>query len=462
MADPFTISELLALAVKAAITKVTTTSADYAIERLTRLINKLLPFVKNAEREQTDSQALTQDLTSNIEPLVKNVLDQVKNDSEEKDFINSLQELLEHLRNNPQSVKSLKQLEQAIESKVLWIKPEFPGGPIPCDSPFYIKRSPAEDQCYEAILQPGALVRIKAPSKMGATSLMNSILNYSSINGYRTVAIPFRLTEADVMLSGLDNFLRWFCATVSDDLNLPEKLQDYWQGTIGSMKKCSNYLEKFILPGLNSPLVLGLDDLDRIFSIPAITDGFLSLLRTWHENARRQESEIWKNFNLILSYSTEVPSPIDNYRSPFNVGLPIELRGLTQEQVRHLIDRYQISINSDHEFNKIYNLFGGHPYLIQVLLYEMYYERLTITVVLNDSSKSENLFKQHLESHLRELGKDLEVKLAFKQIVEAEIPIQIEPWVSAKLQDMGLVKVEGNALKPFCNLYKQYFSERIR
>ena len=44
---------------------------------------------------------------------------------------------------------------------------EFPGGPIPLDSPFYIDRSPAEARACAEISKPGSLIRIKAPRKMG-------------------------------------------------------------------------------------------------------------------------------------------------------------------------------------------------------------------------------------------------------------------------------------------------------
>ena len=36
-------------------------------------------------------------------------------------------------------------------------------------SDFYVERVPYESQCYEAILKPGALIRLKAPQQMGKT-----------------------------------------------------------------------------------------------------------------------------------------------------------------------------------------------------------------------------------------------------------------------------------------------------
>ncbi|MEG4231582.1 AAA-like domain-containing protein [Microcoleus sp. Pol11C3] len=54
---------------------------------------------------------------------------------------------------------------------------EFPGDPIPLDSPFYIDPSGAEALACAEISKPGGLVRIKAPRKMGKSSLMLRIIH---------------------------------------------------------------------------------------------------------------------------------------------------------------------------------------------------------------------------------------------------------------------------------------------
>jgi transcriptional regulator with XRE-family HTH domain len=60
-------------------------------------------------------------------------------------------------------------------------------GQVPLNSPFYVERPPIEWLCYETILQPGALIRIKAPKQMGKTSLMAKILASAKAQGLHTV-----------------------------------------------------------------------------------------------------------------------------------------------------------------------------------------------------------------------------------------------------------------------------------
>jgi hypothetical protein len=65
--------------------------------------------------------------------------------------------------------------------------PEPYYGPIPLASSLYLDRPPLEDLACAEIRKSGAVVRIKAPAKMGKTSLLIRILHAGQSQGYRTV-----------------------------------------------------------------------------------------------------------------------------------------------------------------------------------------------------------------------------------------------------------------------------------
>ena len=113
--------------------------------------------------------------------------------------------------------------------------PELPEGQVDVASVFYVERPPIESRCYETIIQPGALIRIKAPRQMGKTSLMARILHYAGSQGYRTVPLSFQFADSKVF-ADLDQFLRWFCASVGRRLRLPNQLNDYWDEIFGSKR----------------------------------------------------------------------------------------------------------------------------------------------------------------------------------------------------------------------------------
>lgn len=185
---------------------------------------------------------------------------------------------------------------------------EEPEGQVPLESTLYVERPPTETRCYEAIVKPGALIRIKAPRQMGKSSLMLRILSYGQGQGYQTVALNFQLIDRDC-LSSLDPFLQWFCSSLTSELNLEERLEEYWQGKLGSKNKCTNYIQRYLLTVIQSPLVLCLDEVDEVFQYPAIATDFFGMLRAWHEDAKIKP--IWKNLRLVIVHSKEVYIPLN-------------------------------------------------------------------------------------------------------------------------------------------------------
>ncbi|HEY9853135.1 MAG TPA: AAA-like domain-containing protein, partial [Leptolyngbyaceae cyanobacterium] len=334
---------------------------------------------------------------------------------------------------------------------------DSPDGQVELNSPLYIERPPIETDCYETILRPGALIRIKAPRQMGKTSLMSRILHHAKQQGYQTASLNFQSADAE-FLTNLEQFLQWFCASISYELNLPDKLDEYWKGVLGSKNKCTNYFLKYLLSTINAPLALGLDEVDQIFQHPEIATDFFGLLRAWHERAKNDAN--WKKLKLVIVHSKEVYIPLNINQSPFNVGLPIELPELTLSQVEELVKRHGLEW-SETEIEPLMKMFGVHPYLVRVALYEIARNRITLDRLLEIAPTEEGPYHDHLRRHLLNLENDASLAAALKEVVQASNPIQIKPSDAFKLRSMGLVKFQGNAVMPLGDLYRTYFCDRL-
>jgi hypothetical protein len=81
--------------------------------------------------------------------------------------------------------------KSTIPSPLPVAEPELPSGQVRLASAFYVERVPYEAQCYKEILQPGALIRIKAPRQMGKTSLMARILYQAQRAGISHSSVEF-------------------------------------------------------------------------------------------------------------------------------------------------------------------------------------------------------------------------------------------------------------------------------
>jgi hypothetical protein len=344
---------------------------------------------------------------------------------------------------------------------------ESPVGLIPLDSRFYIDRPPVESRCYEEILRPGALIRIKAPSQMGKTSLMVRILAQakhhrigSDASDMRTV--PLSLQQADkAAFSDLDRFLRWFCAALTRKLQLTHRVEDYWSDTFGSKSNCTAYLEDCLLPEMNGVLIIALDPIDQVFLHPEIADDFFALLRSWYEEAAYGESgnPLWQNLRLIIVHSTEVYIPLDINKSPFNVGLPIELHEFTPEQVWELAQRYNLTLTPS-DLTALMHLIGGHPCLVQQALCRLARQELDLPHLLQTAPTDAGIYHNALHRHLSNLQEHPELAIAFHQLVKSPHPLELDQLIAFKLRSMGLVRFEGNQVTPSCELYRQYFNDR--
>ncbi len=334
---------------------------------------------------------------------------------------------------------------------------EQPEGQVSLQSAFYVERPPTEADCYETILQPGALIRIKAPRQMGKTSLLTRVLHHGTQHGCQTAYLNFQSADAE-FFTNLDKFLQWFCGSIAQELNLKDKLSEYWQGVLGSKDKCTNYFQRYLLSEIDSPIVLGLDEVDQVFQYPQVASEFFALLRAWHETSKNKE--IWKKLRLVIVHSKEVYIPLNINQSPFNVGLPIELPEFNESQVRNLVQRHNLNWTEE-EFQQFMAMVGGHPYLVRKALHEIARGRISLSQFLQIAPTEEGFYSDHLRRHLRNLQEDSKLVTAIKQVVAVTHPVRIETGLAFKLRSMGLVKFQGNDVTPLCDLYRLYFRDNL-
>ncbi len=337
------------------------------------------------------------------------------------------------------------------------IESELPQGPIEVGSKFYIPREPIESECYREILKPGALITIKAPEAMGKTSLMARIIDRATQQGYDTVSLNFQLADRN-FFGDLDLFLKWFCLSVGDRLQLSDRLERYWKDIYGIKRRCHNYFEKYILKEVDRPVLVAIDEVDRIFSHP-VADDFFSLLRVWHEQAKSDRQDgVWQKLRLVLSHSTEAYLISDINQSPFNVGLALDLPIFTAEKVEILARRHGLSLDRL-EIERLMTMVGGHPYLLQIAFYNLARKKMPLSQFLQVAPTLTGPYSSHLRRISRSLAAQPKLMAAFKLILEQNTGVHLNGLEKFKLYSMGLLSLDDNRVNWFCALYRQYFDK---
>lgn len=320
-----------------------------------------------------------------------------------------------------------------------------------------IERPELETLLYHSLAQPGGLVRLKAPWQMGKTTLMTKGLRDRAQQGDRTVRLSLRLAEVADFAS-LERFLWWFCASITEILGLENQIEHHWQRKLGNNKvKCMTYFEKYLLAP-DSPLVLALDDVDRIFPYTQIAGEFLGILRTFHEQAKTRP--IWQKLRLMIVH-TEVYEQLEINQSPFNVGTPIQISEFSFEDVQTLARYYHLE-QEEQAIEQLMKLVGGHPYLIQHAFFTVSQGQTTWTELWQDSATENSIYSQHLRRY-RQYLQQLPTPLQdlFQRVLDASEPVQFQGLTDTdqayRLCRLGLLKKEGTGFQLTYPLYYHYF-----
>ena len=328
---------------------------------------------------------------------------------------------------------------------------ESPSGQVPLASSLYIERAAIEQTCYQEILQPHAFIRIKAPRNMGKTSLIARILDYGSSQNYHTVRLSLHHAGTEVFASS-SRFLRWFCSNVTQQLGLESRLNDYWDEDMGALINSTIYFQGYLLKELSNPIVLALDRVDQLFEYPEVASDFFVLLRSWYEETK--DISVWQKLRVVMAHAVEVYIPLPTHRSPFNVGLAVELLSFNQEQVQDLALRHGLQLTQP-ELEQLMNLTGGFPYLIRLALYQSVRLKISVQTLLQDATRDTGIYQQHLQYQLWNLQQHPKLADAFQQVLTAPIELEIE--VAFKLKSLGLVHIIDSQATVSCELYREYF-----
>jgi serine/threonine-protein kinase len=327
---------------------------------------------------------------------------------------------------------------------------------------YYVERD-CEDKCYDKILEKGALIRIKAPQKMGKTLLVDKILDRASQEDYKTALLSFEDADSEV-LGDYRKLLQWLCVNLGESLELENKVGEYWDESLGINHNVTKYLERYLFKDFSQPLVLVLEKVDLVFEQATFNVDFCRLLRGWNDAAKRNDrrSAIWQKIRLIVVHATEVYSSLDINSSPLaGVGLTVPLPDFTLEKVQQLAGQYRHNWLSTDEIQQLMLMFGGYPYLVQTAFAYLQTPQSSLTKLLEISPTEKSPFI----NHLRELHGNLklcpELANVYREVVNKNQPMMLETHQTFKLESMGLVRVEHNDCFPRCDLYRQYFSLRL-
>jgi hypothetical protein len=333
---------------------------------------------------------------------------------------------------------------------------DSPEGIVAPESKFYVERD-GDKAILEEVGRQGATIIILGPQKIGKSCLLARLRLFAERLGKKFALVNFRQIDAETFRD-TEGFYRRFCALIAEALEMEVRLDEHWKPDLSNNDRCSRYVSRYILKTLKTPVVLALDDVDRLFEA-AFRDNFFGMLRSWHSN--RAIEPIWKQLDLALVTAAEPNRFIRNrQQSPFNVGRSIELEDFTPLQVVELNRLHNSPLNKKEE-EKLFDLVGGHPYLVRLALYGVAAKQYEAAELFAKATDDNGPFGEHLQYLMQQLSDQPELLAGLKQIIRQQSSADDDVYYH--LHAMGLVvRRDKYVVVPRCKLYGEYFREVIQ
>ena len=337
---------------------------------------------------------------------------------------------------------------------------ELPGQIVPLGSPYYVERA-GDALAQIATGLEGVTLVIKAPRQMGKSSLLVRVMAQAREIGKAVAMLDFQRFEQNT-LSGTEIFYRQFCTWLSRQLGLEDRVEEFWSEPLGNLQRCTEYMESYVLPTLNSPLMLALEEVDRLFDTPFRSD-FFGMLRSWH-NAR-QMNAVWKALDLVLVTSTQPYQFVENLtQSPFNVGVTLDLTDFNPLQLARLNRAHGSPLAAPQEA-RLFELVGGQPYLTRQALYMVASDSYSLDALFERAADPRGPFGEHLRYLLQQLRQQPQLVEGLRQVLLGEHNARPSDTVFWRLEGAGLVKWVGSGqsrlILPRCQLYTDFFREQL-
>ena len=238
------------------------------------------------------------------------------------------------------------------------------GGTLPLDAPSYVERR-ADDKLFQA-LQGGELCYVLTSRQMGKSSLMVRAADRLRRNGAAVAVLDLTALGRNLTPAQWHDGL---LLRLGEQLDLEDELEAFQEAhaRLAPLQRAMRALRGVVLERIRAPVVVFLDEIDVVRSLPFSSDEFFAAIRALF-NARAESPELRRLTFCLLGVATPSDLIRDARITPFNIGRRIELDDFTPAEAAPLGRGLHENEETARDLlQRVLYWSGGHPYLTQRL-----------------------------------------------------------------------------------------------